>query len=390
MNRFVRLVTCGVVCVGSFAFAQDAKPEEGAPDRPRRGGDFRQSVMERLSRLANELELDRTQRADFEKALADFAEQQAGRAGSDSEFRELGEQARVAEESGDADKARQLREEMRRRRGGNADFNAFADRIRPILNENQVARLDRLREQFAARRGGMEPPLARVDNLRGELNLTPEQDATFEALRAELEKALPPRTGEGSMMELVRRAREAQQSGDQAAADEARAAAEALREKSRAALEKFSASLGAVLDADQNRKLENANLANAGGGQAGPAGIAARGGPGERGNRANDPRSAIRAARRLDLSDEQKDQLREIEEEAGRLTREAGRDRDATQRVTQQIIERVRGILSPEQLDEYNRTIAAQNGGERGRSGDQPRQRRPRAEGGGAPDGGQP
>ncbi|MFN0138370.1 MAG: Spy/CpxP family protein refolding chaperone [Phycisphaerae bacterium] len=336
------------------AVAQDAKPQEGQNTEARaqraNRGDRDQA---RFSRLARDLDLDAGQKAQFDKVLTEVREERE-KAEADPEIQTLRETLRVARESGDDEKAETVREELRRRHVGTDDeWSDVLNKLEPILRPEQTAKLGELRESTGRRPLG---PRERLNELRANLKLNEEQQKFFDSQRAHLEDNLPPRSGPGSMLELMRRMREARQSGDESAVAGVRAELEQHRKGTQELMEKFANDVGTVLTPEQRAILDQARSTF---GQAAPGVEAAA-----RDHRA-DPRALLRAARRLELNDEQRDKLKQIEESAGAANRETRRDKEAQKRLAADVDQQIRAMLTPEQVTKFDE-ILSKSGSEAG------------------------
>lgn len=339
------------------SFAQDAKPEPGTTQNRVARASRGERDQSRFARLARDLELDADQKAQFDKILTDLREEHS-KAENDPEIQALRETLRVARESGDDEKAETAREELRQRRAGTDDeWSDVLNKIEPILRPEQVTKLGELRESTGRRPLG---PRERLNSLRSELKLNQEQQKYFDSARDQLEQSLPPRSGPGSMLELMRKMRDARQSGDETAIEDARKQIEDHRTASQALMEKFATDLSTVLTPEQRQILEKARAEFS---QAAP-GVAAA----TRDQR-TDPRSLIRAARRLELSDEQREKLKEIEQTAGAANRESRRDREAQQKLATEIDQQIRAMLTPEQVTKFDEALKQSGGNQDGGQG---------------------
>jgi Spy/CpxP family protein refolding chaperone len=338
MNKTLGLVCC--LALAGLAFAQDRRPPRsgelrpGRPEPGQRGPDFdrpggpmwRAEFFDAMAdRMADQLELDDAQQPQFDALVDMFRErmrEDSERAGG---FEDLRRQMREAREAGDEAKMEALREQMRTMRRGSDEIRAaFFDSVEKILHEDQIERLAEIRERFQEREGRPGgPPLERLKNV---LQLSEEQAHTFDALaeqmRARMQAAFE--TGERP----------------------------AFREE----FARFADELNRVLD-DEQREILAQQRERFAAGRPDPEG-AGRG-------RAMNPREIIRAAKTLDLSPEQLDKLRAIEEEAGRATRESRRERAAMAELATQLKQQVLAILTPQQAEQFERALAPRGRGER-------------------------
>jgi hypothetical protein len=189
------------VLLGSAAvFAQEGGAEQGGEGPGRRMGrrfpGQRMDAMRYVRTLENfEQEVIRGLEADeeltqvihdlFAKHLAPLKEQveqrRQGRRDSGGEVRELMEELREAQSSGDTERAQELRgrlAEMRQQREEYEQVHeALFDEIRSELLEEELARFDALAERFESRIGGDagRDDMQRIRQALAGVNLSPEQ-----------------------------------------------------------------------------------------------------------------------------------------------------------------------------------------------------------------------
>jgi len=344
--RTVWAIALTAFCLAPTVQAQQT-PRAGRPERPA-GRPNREtaealgqmSLADVAGRLANRLELTDQQRTQYDGIVDKYTNAWAEAQNAAAQRRDLARQAREARQSGDEKHADELRAQMDKLGAGPAQLlGQFADAVEPILNPQQVAKLDEFRQQAqqrlgqAARAAGM---MELVQRLPAELKLDADQKAEFDALVAEQRQRIE------EVQPLMRELRQARQSGDQArVADlekqiaEKRGAGDGERV--------FYQKLEGILSAEQKAKLAELR-AKAAGTQAAAANV----------------RTLFQTARKLDLSPEQKNRLREIMRGVTGSVPEGAANADAradlAQRVKQQIVE----MLDAKQAAEFEKLLQAE------------------------------
>lgn len=391
-------ITIAAVALASAGWAQtppdrpgrgDGQPRRVRPaqdqDAPRRGearqdGARRQDPLAMLERAARQLDLDESQQAKFDEIIARHREEFEKNAET---MRDLMRQMREAREAGDDAKAADIRRQIGELRGP-GQMEKVLDEVEAILTDAQKEKLGQLRERME--RGGQQrpggpggpgDPIARMEQLRERLRLDETQTAKFDELFTAFREAVKPAEGQPDPMQLQREMRQAVASGDRERAAEIRKLLDEHRKVVQAAADEFFQQLEPVLNADQKKMIENAREMLA----RGPAGP---GGPdGARGARQNDARMLIRAAKRLDLTQEQKTQIDAIEKDATGKIREAGRDAEpeTLAQIKTDVEKQIREILTSEQTKQFDQIVerlsnAGRGGPARDGEGDQPRRRR--------------
>jgi hypothetical protein len=316
-----------------------------------------------IPRIREQLDLDKDQLAEFDRIAAEFNEKRGGQAVSKRQ-QALIEEMRRARQAGDEERAAEIREQLREsRRGGR--MQEFFDEIEGILRDDQLRKLGEIREHFAQqRRGGGRGPLAQLSQLRGELNLSERQARRYDALYDELEAQLQRGRagGDGSEDEIVRKIREAAEAGDDDSVKELAKQLPDARGRTSQAITGFLDEVQSFLEPEQVETLERF-----------------RQGLNQEGRR-TDLRACFRFVSRLDLEEDQRVALRELQREARELQREARRDPDARAQINEDVRRQLREILTPEQAAEFDEWLAGQDSGKRGRDqrGDRPRRNRER------------
>ncbi|MFH1748170.1 MAG: Spy/CpxP family protein refolding chaperone [Planctomycetota bacterium] len=381
--RWIALIT--VLCLVIPALAQE-RPERGRRDRPGRAGMERRGegprrggppgqMMERMTeRLAQELELNEEQAAEFDEITTELREQMEARHAEAGDGRELREAMREARESGDEERVAQLRDQMRQSRFDPQPLvNEYFDQVATILNEEQLQTLNRFRErvdqmqQRGRQRGEMRQML---EQLPEQLELDEEQMAQFEEMREQLGGRGPGnRERWEEMRPLIEEMRAAQEEGNEARVAEIRQQLEGMRGERGNPMESFLTELEGILRDDQKAKLAELR-----------AQFESR--RGRDNQRPQDVRSILQAAKRLDLNEEQRRELNEIGQAAMRESRQLRRtDRDAQTELAERVKREIVEMLDGDQVPQFERMLQ----GERPRRGDRDgergeRSRRPRGE----------
>ncbi len=346
--------------------AERRRPAAAAPIRPA-------ALMERLSK---ELNLDQEQQDQYRTIVSKYRQRLANQAGDGPEMAENARQMREAGDTGGDSKGRELRDQMRSRRGNRQVVESFLDEVETILRDDQKEKLGQVRDRIteAGRMNGVRRegpgagpgpgPLARIRELRAALKLTPEQEPQFEEMSTALRGQIDPE-GQPPIRELMEEMREAMTGGDQAKAAELRSQLGERRKVVEAALREFNDNLQPLLSDEQKSTLADfrERLGRGPAAQPGDPGSDGPGpdGPGHAGPARLDPRMLIRAAKRLELTDEQKESLNALETGLRDKLRDARRDREQMQNLRVETEAQVRDLLTPTQLEEFDRILERQN-----------------------------
>lgn len=324
--------------------------------RQRRGdrGGFRSDDRMRLGNLQRQTErvvetlgLDDQQRAQFDDIVAEHTQRM-------EEQRQIWREIREATQAGDKERVADLRVELREFGGGRTNpINRILDELEPILREDQMGAFKELRGRTG--RGGERRGGDRIEGLIERLELSEDQQRDFEQIRSE--NSVAQRSRWESIRPLMDEMREARESGDEQRLDEIRAQFEEMRSGNRrgGGNEVLLDALREILDDDQRRILDEYREQNS-----------RRGGRDDR-QRALDVRAVIQAAKRLDLDSVQKDDLRDIEQVAGREQRAVRRDREASAELTARVRRDIMDMLDTDQKREFERALERNNrrGGDR-------------------------
>jgi len=235
-----------------------------------------------------------------------------------------------------------------------AVIDEFYDSVSKILRPDQQTKLDRLRSASKLETQGRRPDAkGLVKRLRQQLGLSDEQAAQWDAMYAEVEGR---RGGGGAVLddettELINQLREAIASNDTAKIEELRGKFKEKQDgqgSSDAAIHDFLDRVSEILTPTQQKQLAAARDKFAENAEAAAGEI--------------DARSLLALTRRIDLTPEQKAQVREIERSWRERSRELRRDRAATVALDDEVKAQVRDVLTPEQSAELDELIAREGG----------------------------
>jgi len=311
-------------------------------------------------RLADELDLTEEQRARFDEIVEKYSEQSLERAEHHARMRELGQEYRAARTAGDDQKAAEIREQMRELAAQRGQIiENFMTEVEAILEPAQVEKLREMRGRLRSfgERGADIRRL--IDSLPEELDLTPEQRVQYEDLLDEHRQQMQEhqRAWREAREEKRRQMEEAE-----AAGDEERAAAlreEMLRSRPEpVGFDEFFERLAAILTEEQRSRLAELRAE-----MALP--------PGQRAA-AEDVRELLRAAKRLDLNEQQREKLKEIQREALTGERAARRDPQARQELAAKIKNQIMALLDDGQKADFEKMLKGERPGRHRYEGDRP------------------
>jgi Spy/CpxP family protein refolding chaperone len=243
-----------------------------------------------------------------------------------------------------------IRQQFAGRPGERGTFRKFLDEVGKILRDDQREKLAEIKERIDRKRGpharllGLDNPLGQLKRLRRELQLTEEQGAQFDDLYAKLTEELKQgRRGSLENQELVEQLIEAVEAGDEARIEELKGTLSDPRAQAREAVGRFLEKLEPLLEPEQKRILRRFRQ------QMRP------------GRGRFDLEAMFRAVQRLDLDEEQRERLREIQHDAQAATRDARRDPEAMAKVTAEIEQQLRDMLTNDQVVEFDRWLEARH-----------------------------
>ncbi len=356
MKRIVLTLTVCLLAAPGVTLAQDTQDQE-QPRRERRGGGrgdgqdargrggrgdgegrgrggpgFGPGGMQRMAeRLAEQLNLDETQKLQLDEIIANNQKEM-------QDARARWQEVREAEEAGDTELARQIRTELQGQMRN--PMSGLMDDIEGILREDQMQAFEEIRERFD--RGGRER--GQISEIPERLKLTPEQRELFDEVRRQQGEQMRQRFGE--MRPLFEELRQARDDGNEARAQEVEAQLEAMRGGPDGGLEHILAELEPTLSDEQKALLAQFREE-----------MGSRERDRRRGDR-EDPRRIVQMAKRLDgLTEEQKTELNEIEQAAGREARRARGDREAAAALAESVKQQIIDILTDEQALKFDEML---------------------------------
>jgi hypothetical protein len=342
----------------ALAQDQDQPRESGKVMRqaPRKGGG---KYLERIiERVREQLDLDEEQKVEFDRIATEFLEKRRGGGAQTKRLRELTREMRQAHKDGDRERAAEIRKQLAEMRG-TSPLQGLFDEVEKILRDDQREKLAEIRERFtpsAHRARGN--PLVQLRRLRTELELSEEQAAQYDALYAELEKNVKQRPGGGPEMErLLQEIMKAAEEGDTERIKELREQLPDPRRHTQEVVAQFLDDVEQLLEPEQVKVLQRFRRQM------------------QTTGRQTELRNYFRIVRRLELDQQQREQLRELERETMRAAREFRRDPEALAELESSVQKELRDLLTDEQCAEFDRWLErAQSGKRWGRDrGDRPR-----------------
>jgi len=316
------------------ALAQESPEPADAHPQPKPIPDFPQpprgshGVAEMLKRTMDQLKLDEEQRAKAEELAAQIRKKYAQEGRRDKAIA-IRQKRQEAKQRGERELADKYARELKALRGDNEIKKEFYEAITPLLRPEQVARLERIRTPLRARGG--EPAHDELHNILQigkQLQLDEQQSQRFEELAAELREAVKaPNPAEEALLKKLQKAVDDGRFDD---ISPLRKELEEVRQSDPPAIAAFFEKLEPILNAEQRQKLAEIR-----------AEVERKRGP--------DARELLRLVRRLELSDAQKELMKELEKQAREKLRDAGRDKDKLAEANATIEQQLRSILTPEQ-----------------------------------------
>lgn len=321
--------------------AKGAVPLEQTRERAR-------GIDEMAARLKKELSLDAAQTTQFDALVAKMRDNMGQQRGKSDEIKPLVEQMREAVKAGDSARANELREQIKAQRGPSNPMEDFYTEVEGILRDDQKAALAKVRERSQPKLTRPErSPIERIAEMRERLELTPEQAPQFDRLAQELQSKLKNRaaaTPDGAQMDVIADLKAAIDAGDTKRIEELKEelTSAAPNDPSDEAWDDFYDGLGGFLSDAQMDKVDRARSHMIdGGGKV-------------------DARTLLKLAHRLELSSEQRKQLRDVERAAREGAREARRERSTAGEFDKKIEAQIREILTPEQTQEFDELLGKQ------------------------------
>jgi len=285
-----------------------------------------------LDRFANQLELDEAQRAQFDQVAEPYRQRMQDMG------RRWGEM-RQAMRDGDQERVAAMRGGMSHGGEWGGMFTGLLDEVAPLLREDQLDRLYEMQDRMDGQRRRGEMYRRLMTDLPQELGLDEVQREQWDELMASGREQHRERWQETrSLWEEVRAAEAA---GDQERAQELREQLDGMRPDPEQMLSTFFEQVEKILRDEQKAVLENFRQ---------EFGI---GREGEARGQA-DVRNILRAARRVRLSSEQRDEFRLIERDAMRARREIRRrDTEGQALLAAKVKKQIVELLDPEQTREF-------------------------------------
>jgi Spy/CpxP family protein refolding chaperone len=301
-----------------------------------------------------------------------------GRAAMES-ARELRQQMHDARMNGDDEEVNRIRGELRAAfESGRTAYTAFMDDVETILTTDQQERLGEIlpgpggRGRGAGRgprgmgRGG--DPIEHFNNAIAEIDLTSEQEAQVDALMGQMEPKIAERMQQWeNLRPLFEEMREAREAGDDARVQELRDQIRESRPERGDLRREVVGQLEEILTEEQMVELRAKMEAGRGGNRGGQA----RGGRDANGSA--DLREIMRVLRMLDLTPEQRTDIRS----AMQATRQAAAQERDTQRQQHfdDLVVAIKTVLTPEQTEIFDAEIAKLQSRQAERRDRRPRER---------------
>ncbi len=183
-----------------------------------------------------------------------------------------------------------------------------------------------------------------AQRLAERLELTPEQKTQYDKLVAKYEARAQEKAGQRDQLrDLTTQYREARKNGDEAKAEQLRTQMQELRAGHTQLFQDFFNEVAPLLNPDQTEKLNR---------------FRERFQPGGREGRPGEVQALFRAARQLDLSDEQKERLRQIVREARPEEQKTPPDPQAMTEMAKRIKTQILEFLDAKQREEFERLLA--------------------------------
>lgn len=305
-----------------------------------RGPMNRVTLMAR--RLAAQLQLTEEQREQYDSLVEEYAAK-VDTSDTPADRTALIEEMRVAREAGDQERVRELMEQIRSRQdSARGALEEFYTAVEPILTEEQKGKLATFRagrrEDRLSRFGG---GVGQLNGLREQLGLDADQQAEFDRMMEELRGKMRGDGDMSALAPLIEELRKAQEAGDTAKVEELRGQFAQHRPDREALVDQFYEDLEQILRPEQIAKLGEIRERD----------------EANRPASSGDARGILRAAKRLDLTEEQKADLREIEDEVRAASRDV-RDRAARAALADKTKADILAILTPEQTQAFEQALS--------------------------------
>ncbi len=335
------------------------RSDRPASDSPRSGPARQADRLGWMIRiLAERLDLDPDQQAQYDQIVEEFRQQML--ADDQPGPRELFQQMRQAREAGDRERIAELRQRLAElREQMQQQLEPFFDEVEQILRDDQVPVLNEFRERIEQRVRGPRQFAAlqrAMRELRGQLDLSPEQAQKYQELTARIEEQMQSAHQHGPQMrELFEQLREARAAGDEQRVAELREQLRSLRPDPQAWLDQFFSGLEQFLTPEQLATVRQYRDKLQPQRDAGPS----------------DVRFVLRAARRLRLDPDQRQRLRTIERDAQSALRQLRRrDREGRALLAEKVADQIREILTPQQAERFDKLLQGSRKRHRQRHGE--------------------
>lgn len=293
-----------------------------------------------LDRIAKELDLTEEQQKQYQDLAAKRRELLEANRPTGDEQQRIAKEMAQARKAGDLARAAELRDQLIGNPDGKA-VDTFLDEVEPMLTPDQSQKLPQIRDDYAAQRGtAAGDPLSKAKMLRSELGLDAEQTKQFSKLIEQMDAEIKS-AKEVSPDELIDELRKAVEAGDEDAVRSVGSRITDLQQAGSKSLATFYDSLDGILNDDQRDKFDTFRNKH------GDRPAATKG--------ARDPRDVFRAARRLKLDEDQRQQLKALETEYGKKTRDKRGDKEGLTELAKQAETEVRKFLNEQQMAKFDR-----------------------------------
>jgi hypothetical protein len=342
----MRLFTLmAVFAAGAVCLAQEEgveKPRErGMGAQPIDREQMRANQMERRIRfIRRQLDLDEEQQRQFDQIAEKYkTDQTAGP--NDARVQELLKEMGEARKANDEQRIKDIQAELQQLRGDDA-LDPFLTEVEKILREDQIEKLGEIRARMNSRMGRDRGPLAQLERLRGELKLNEEQARHYDELFTELKaKAAPGKEG-GEDSQLIQELMKAVQEDNQERIKELREQVKANSGNQEKYVAEFLDKVESFLEPAQKRTLEQFRSEMK----------SRRGGL--------QLRDYFQYASRLELDEQQRDTLKNLQHDSREAERETKRDPAAAGKLTDEYVKKIRDMLTDEQCAKFDQWVAEQ------------------------------
>ena len=311
------------------------RPRDVDQSLPRGAEAGRMRMRWAFQRLIEELNLTEEQKAKFEEITARHEDEMVDLENRWQEIRE-------AQRAGDRERAEKLRAEIRDQRGPESGMEEILTELEPYLDEDQVARLWGMQDQIQQRRLDREKFEWAMTQLPDQLGLDNVQKVRYQKMLESQRNKMS--TGMTELRPLIEQIREARAAGNNEKARELQKLLEESVPKREDIIEGFLDELPEILNEDQIALLQK--LRNEFDGVT-PAGE-------EKPAIQLDVRKVLRAAKRIRVGEEQREQLRTIEHETIIEYRKiANKDTEAQSRLAEELKAKISTVFDDKQNGDF-------------------------------------